>query len=94
MPVPSAPDARWSGTQKEAAIVERGRSARCPPAADLRDHRVFSANASPTRSASEDVFACATAGPRLQARPAVPRLPLRSATRCPRGSVTRNRLVA
>ena len=25
----------------------------------LRDHRVCSANASPTRSASEDVFACA-----------------------------------
>jgi hypothetical protein len=28
-------------------------------AADLRDHRVCSANASPTRSASADVFACA-----------------------------------
>ncbi len=27
--------------------------------ADLRDHRAWSANASPTRSASEDVFACA-----------------------------------
>ena len=27
--------------------------------ANLRDHRVCSANASPTRSASEDVFACA-----------------------------------
>jgi len=27
MPVRSAPDARWSGTQTKAAIVERGRSA-------------------------------------------------------------------
>jgi hypothetical protein len=35
------------------------RANHCLTAADLRDHRVWSANASPTRSASEDVFACA-----------------------------------
>ena len=33
--------------------------ARCPPAAGLRHHRVCAAKVSPTRSASEDVFACA-----------------------------------
>lgn len=45
MPVRSAPDARWSGTQKKAAIVERGRSA---SVARVKQMRTTDANRAPS----------------------------------------------